>query len=839
MTCDCDHVFANNSSIMPFETDTPTDLRMAFEEYVAMGYCPIIVNKFNANPYPTNGDIKKIVERGRMWMDNAKLYDPNQSNIALLTGTQYGGLVVVDIDANHSEGDTGMQTYQEWSATHDFTDTPKQKTPSQGYHLFYRSDEPITKATEAFTDSNGQKTSIDIIGEGGRIVVYPSSRPESVRNNGSIKMGGSYTWETPVRAVGDLPEMPQWMQENHKNHVQRKSVATVAQMRLLSKTFDAVSIEKMAAELEVSYSELEGVVKMLPKELADSHSDWFKVVAAIVTTGEDNGYDTTELCHAFSKQCRSKYNKESVDKQISILKNRRVSNPAGFRTLVKMRNDGIARSPLMRSVIDGNTMADFAELFYVCSPNNWLYCLKQSFWYELVDGTWRERGKEASTLIAAFPKVLVPVLRHTKTMFEVERIELEKRLEADGVKEGDSGMFKYLTETILQLVKLVDKIKNSGYILGAMRFLPDLYKRECVADLLDSNPDILCFTDKIYELESGAVRNYQMGDYVSTTTGYPYPTDVSKEQKQTVKAFIRKMFSCDEDCEYLLSILAYSLSGTNYLEVFFILVGVGSNGKSVLAELVRQSLGKYFGVMPVSYLTQKRGSSSQACPELASKKGKRIVWASESEVDEKWNMSKIKEVSDNVETRTLYGKPFEFKPQFTLWGMTNNDPTFSCVDEGVKRRYRGIPFNKRFVIAPEGAELKAGEEHADIQLKKDIEKGVYRDAFMCLLLDYYKKNVAGNKVIPEPESVKTYTEEVVQDSDRVRSFCDEYLLVTNNEKDKVKLGEILNIYKKVTEDHSMQLAPFGKKLKGLGIKRSQRMMIGVQIKDFPDENQGF
>jgi hypothetical protein len=41
--------------------------------------------------------------------------------------------------------------------------------------------------------------------------------------------------------------------------------------------------------------------------------------------------------------------------------------------------------------------------------------------------------------------------------------------------------------------------------------------------------------------------------------------------------------------------------------------------------LLKYTFGDYFGVLPTTILTRKKGSSSSATPELADKKGKRCL----------------------------------------------------------------------------------------------------------------------------------------------------------------------------------------------------------------------
>ena len=84
----------------------------------------------------------------------------------------------------------------------------------------------------------------------------------------------------------------------------------------------------------------------------------------------------------------------------------------------------------------------------------------------------------------------------------------------------------------------------------------------------------------------------------------------------------------------------------------------------------------------------KRGSSTQADPELAMLRGKRIVIFQEPTKDEPMNVGKLKEWTggDAIQTQELYKGPIKFKPQ-AKWFLICNDipevPSDDDVPEGL------------------------------------------------------------------------------------------------------------------------------------------------------------
>ena len=98
--------------------------------------------------------------------------------------------------------------------------------------------------------------------------------------------------------------------------------------------------------------------------------------------------------------------------------------------------------------------------------------------------------------------------------------------------------------------------------------------------------------------------------------------------------------------------------------------------------------------MNVAALCSKRGSSTQADPELAMLRGKRIVIFQEPTKDEPMNVGKLKEWTggDAIQTRELYKGPIKFKPQAKWFLICNDIPEVPSDDDGTWRRIRVCDF---------------------------------------------------------------------------------------------------------------------------------------------------
>ena len=123
------------------------------------------------------------VQIGKWWRRNP------DANIGIATGQPSGGLIVIDLDVDEDKGIDGFETMRDWERSHDaLPDTANTITGRGGYHLLYRSNEPIKNRV-------GILPGVDVRGDGGYIVAPPSIHPN----------GRAYEWEQTIDEFGIAP----------------------------------------------------------------------------------------------------------------------------------------------------------------------------------------------------------------------------------------------------------------------------------------------------------------------------------------------------------------------------------------------------------------------------------------------------------------------------------------------------------------------------------------------------------------------------------------------------------------------------------------------------------
>jgi hypothetical protein len=163
--------------------------------------------------------------------------------------------------------------------------------------------------------------------------------------------------------------------------------------------------------------------------------------------------------------------------------------------------------------------------------------------------------------------------------------------------------------------------------------------------------------------------------------------------------FISQCFLGDQDTiHYMQKALGYSITGDVGEELLHFCYGVGSNGKTLLTNIMYNLMGDYAAIADTDLLMRKDKTNDNApTPDIARLQGKRFVVANEVEEGRRLNDKNLKTLASkqNLHTRELYGMPFEFCPTHKIWVTTNHKPYVSDQSEGAWRRIRLIPFLNR------------------------------------------------------------------------------------------------------------------------------------------------
>jgi putative DNA primase/helicase len=179
-------------------------------------------------------------------------------------------------------------------------------------------------------------------------------------------------------------------------------------------------------------------------------------------------------------------------------------------------------------------------------------------------------------------------------------------------------------------------------------------------------------------------------DLITRRCGCDYIPDATAPEWA---AFLHTIFDGDADLSaFVQRAVGYSLAGVTSEQLFIILHGTGSNGKSTFIETIGALLGDYSkNVRPETFAGGKDNSIPNDIAALA---GTRFLTTAETREGSRLDESLIKQATggDRLSARFLHKEWFDFTPQFTLWMSTNHRPTIKGTDHGIWRRVRLVPF---------------------------------------------------------------------------------------------------------------------------------------------------
>lgn len=317
--------------------------------------------------------------------------------------------------------------------------------------------------------------------------------------------------------------------------------------------------------------------------------------------------------------------------------------------------------------------------------------------------------------------------------------------------------------------KVVGKLKTNSFKNALMNECIEMFYNDEFEQKLDSNVNLLCFDNGVYDLENDHFREGIPDDFISFSTNINYEEfDADDENIRDINKFIAQIQPKKSVREYVLTLLSTFLDGKITEEKFPIWTGTGGNGKSKLIELMSKAMGDYRCPLPISLLTQKRARSEACNPALAEAPGKRFAPFQEPDSGDRINVGLMKELSggDEIKVRNLYRGNITYKPQFKMMLACNYMPEVDP-DDGVFRRLRVVAFKSKFRHNPDPNDPYQFPIDTSLSLKFES----WAEPFMFILLQYYKKYKLEG--LYEPDEVKLATENYKNDSDCFASFFSE------------------------------------------------------------------
>ena len=364
------------------------------------------------------------------------------------------------------------------------------------------------------------------------------------------------------------------------------------------------------------------------------------------------------------------------------------------------------------------------------------------------------------------------------------------------VEDDDRREFLKKKVGLIHQIKItLKKTTNKDHI---MREAAEIFYDENFVRNMDTNKYLLCFNNGVVDFVNKVFRDGLPEDYITKTTRInyaPYNEEdpIWKETSEQLKQFMTTLFPIEDLKRYMWDHLASCLIGTNKNQTFHVYHGSGSNGKSLLVDLMSATLGDYKGTVPITLVTDVRGKIGGTSDEVLKLKGVRYAVMQEPSKGVKLNEGIMKELTggDPIQARGLYSESEIFVPQFKLCVGTNNLFDIDSNDDGTWRRIRKCTFPSKFV--DEGEHF---EDDTTFIFKKDKSLSeklhTFAPVFASMLV---KRAFETDGIVEDCDTVLEASKKYRNGQDHIAAFVSDRIKKTDNPKQNIKKTSLLEEFK--------------------------------------------
>lgn len=343
------------------------------------------------------------------------------------------------------------------------------------------------------------------------------------------------------------------------------------------------------------------------------------------------------------------------------------------------------------------------------------------------------------------------------------------------------------------------KVRKLKYLENVIKIITDDLTNDDIFNKLDkAKPFYLPIRgERVINLLTKQIRPRRIDDYFT----FECPViPATKYSPFFLNAMNNIMCNNAERIQYFKKVLGYCLTGDTSAQAFFIWHGKGSNGKSLILNLLGALLNKAYKPISKSVIIDCGKMGQAGGSELISLKDLRVGSFSETSKMESLNAGLIKTLSggDTITARALYKEPIEFQVFLKLIICTNHKPEFES-DDGMIRRIKLIPFEAKFTRATPNA------QKFEYPIIENLER-VLIDSFLDEFFLYCLEGVSlwehdkGFNIVPH--DVAQQQNNYIRDQNSFITWHDEFII--KDESSKLNRPFTYDHYKKYCDDEGLK-----------------------------------
>lgn len=325
----------------------------------------------------------------------------------------------------------------------------------------------------------------------------------------------------------------------------------------------------------------------------------------------------------------------------------------------------------------------------------------------------------------------------------------------------EDGIYRAEGETIVDQV--FDQVAGDNYTLRAAKETHRKIVLRTMEDfnIFNSNPYLFAVDNGVIDMQTGKFQEHSPDFYLTLKSPVIYRPDAKCPE---IANFLVNSLGTDDSILSVLDILTAKTTTLNF-EYFAVAIGSGSNGKSVLEELIRYFYGDdQIAEVEIATLTQNRFDKIQLY-------GKRFLINSEVSGDVRESRI-IKAISGGmrIDADQKNKGHVLFRPHCFIFFDTNMPPRFADNTYGFQRRLVKPDFPFKFVDEP----TQPNEKKRDPNLLTKISKPEELSGLLNLLI-VNAKRVLPDKTIYRRGSGKDIAEEYDLQANSLAAFYDKFV----------------------------------------------------------------
>lgn len=378
------------------------------------------------------------------------------------------------------------------------------------------------------------------------------------------------------------------------------------------------------------------------------------------------------------------------------------------RTIEEFRQDMLKKAETLYDVESACECANNgergdAELIYSVFNNEVVHDHAESqdyFWNQL---HWQPDNERNIPLIAT--DIATAVYKRAWLDKQKEALQLSLALGGENPDELTSKRLKIIKGQLTAIkdrLQTIQRLKGIESVLGYARAG---LKLGISGNEWHNNPNLLGVANGVIDLETIQPVLPYKEQYIRVVTPAPY---IAGWKYALFEKTVKEIFDGNVDkYNYLRRLLGYALSGTCRESDFIILYGKhGRNGKELITGAINDTLGDALsGILEAELLLKSKNKRSADAPTeaLMVLRGRRFVWASETEQGRVFSLDMLKAISGGHKLTGRHGhqKQTEWKRTHTPFFLTNHLPHIPSQGLAEWDRVKVLTFPLSFIDQPD------------------------------------------------------------------------------------------------------------------------------------------